>query len=106
MGIKSWSRYRVIVLWCLSIIAAVIFWTLGSALHDQSPVTGWWVAILSAWLLAPALVVNWAWLSAQEQEGNRHPSKAGLLMFAASMFVVWIALVAKSIGQVVFGSPI
>jgi len=106
MGIKSWSRYRIIVFWCLSIIAVVMFWSLGSALYDQSPLTGWWVAILSAWLFLPPLVVNWTWLSAQEQEGSRHPAKAGLLMFATSVFVFWIALVAKSIGQVVSKSPI
>ncbi len=100
MRIKSWNRHRIIVLWCLSIIAVVIFWSLGSALYDRNPVTGWWVAVLSAWLFLPALVVNWAWLSAQEQQGNRHPAKAGLLMFAAPMFVLWIAFVAKSVGQV------
>lgn len=106
MEIASWSRYRIIIIWCMSVIAAVLLWSLGSAVYSANPAAGYIIVIVSVWALLPAMIVHWTWLRARDSKGKLRSAKLNLVAFALSFLFFWVVLVAKSIGQVMFGASI
>ena len=92
MRARPWTSVLVAAAWVACIAAVVAAYFLAGRLYKHNQMLGWLFGMSSFWLLAPALVLTWSWLTGRERPGYRHPAKVLLGGLGVSLLGLWLAV--------------